>query len=231
MAQMLALIHTSPTLTPLFTNLCAREMPQVQVFHMVDESLIRDTIRSGTLRRITIRRLLHQIESAMQAGADAIMVTCSSIGEGVAIGQRLFDVPVIRVDETMAERAVQMGQRIGVAATLRTTLEPTVALLQQKAAAAGRHISVVPSLCQGAFEAVLAGDTQTHDRILTEALTLDLRDVDLIVLAQASMARVVDALPPGLLTVPVLSSPELAVQRARDILASLQTTPMVGVPA
>jgi hypothetical protein len=45
--------------------------------------------------------------------------------------------------------------------------------------------------------------------------------VDLIVLAQASMARVVDALPPGLLKVPVFSSPALAVERARDALAGL----------
>ncbi|HTV08553.1 MAG TPA: aspartate/glutamate racemase family protein [Candidatus Aquilonibacter sp.] len=218
MAQTLALIHTSPTLTPMFSALCTAEMPDVNVFHMVDESLIKDTIRAGTLRGLTIRRLLMQIASAEEAGADAVMVTCSSIGPGVALAQKLFDIPVIRVDEAMAEMAVRRGKRIGVAATLRTTLEPTIALLQEKAAESGREIEIVESLSSGAFEAVLAGDTQTHDRILGDALTTELQDVDLIVLAQASMARIVKELPKGAISVPVLSSPELAVQRAKEIL-------------
>jgi Asp/Glu/hydantoin racemase len=231
MAQTLALIHTSPTLTPMFGALCAAEMPDVEVFHMVDESLIKDTIRAGRLRRVTVRRLLWQIESAEAAGADAVMVTCSSIGPGVAIGQRLFDIPVIRVDEAMAEEAVQMGRRIGVAATLRTTLEPTIALLQEKAAEAGREIEIVESLSAGAFDAVLAGDTETHDRILRESLVRDMRDVDLVVLAQASMARVVKSMPAGTLSAPVLSSPELAVRRAKEILTSVRTTEMAGAHA
>jgi Asp/Glu/hydantoin racemase len=220
MAQTLALIHTSPTLTPMFGALCAAEMPNVTVFHMVDESLIKDTIRVGRLRGVTIRRLLGQIASAEEAGADAVMVTCSSIGPGVALGQKLFEIPVVRVDEAMAEKAVHLGKRIGVAATLRTTLEPTVALLREKAAEAGREIEIVESLCSGAFDAVLAGDTQTHDRLLREALMRDLNGVDLIVLAQASMARIVKELPDGALSAQVLSSPELAVQRAREVLAS-----------
>lgn len=220
MAQTLALIHTSPTLTPMFGALCAAEMPNVTVFHMVDESLIKDTIRVGRLRGVTIRRLLGQIASAEEAGADAVMVTCSSIGPGVALGQKLFEIPVVRVDEAMAEKAVRLGKRIGVAATLRTTLEPTTALLREKAAEAGREIEIVESLCSGAFDAVLAGDTQTHDRLLREALIRDLNGVDLIVLAQASMARIVKELPDGALSAQVLSSPELAVQRAREVLAS-----------
>jgi len=227
-AQTLALIHTSPTLTPLFTSLSAAAMPDVQLFHMVDESLIKDTIREGYLRRVTTRRLLAMIDSAQQSGADAVLVTCSSIGPAVAIGQQIFDVPVIRIDDAMAEKAVRMGRRIGVAATLRTTLEPTIALLERKAAEAGRSIDVVDSLCHGAFEAVLSGDTGTHDRILSDALVNNLQDVDVIVLAQASMARVVQAMPPGMLRPPVLSSPELAVKQARDVLASVRTSEMAG---
>jgi Asp/Glu/hydantoin racemase len=222
LATTLALIHTSPTLTPMFTALCTEQIPETTIFHMVDESLIKDTIREGGLRRITMRRLLVMIESANMSGADAVMVTCSSIGPGIAIGQQLFDFPVIRVDEAMAETAVRMGKRIGVMATLRTTLEPTIALLRQKAAEAGREIEIVDSLCDGAFEAVLSGDTATHDRILTDALLNDMRGVDLVVLAQASMARVVKTMPEGTLKMPVLSSPELAVRQAREILSELK---------
>ena len=221
MAQTLALIHTSPTLTPLFGALCAEFLPETTIFHMVDESLIKDTIREGRLRRVTMRRLLAMIESAEMAGADAVMVTCSSIGPGVALGQKLFDIPVIRVDEAMAAAAVRMGPRIGVMATLRTTLEPTIALLEEKAQEAGIEIEIVESLCDGAFDAVLAGDTMTHDRILSHALRNEMKGVDVVILAQASMARVVKTMPEGTLTMPVLSSPELAVMQARDVIAGL----------
>lgn len=223
MARTLALIHTSPTLTPLFGRLCSELIPEANLFHMVDESLIKDTIRQGHLRRVTIRRLLSMIESAQQAGADAVMVTCSSIGPGVDFGQRLFDIPVIRVDEAMARKAVRIGRKIGVMATLRTTLEPTIALLREKAAEASIDIEIVESLCDGAFEAVLAGDQGTHDRVLTTALKNDMKGVDVVVLAQASMAGVVKSMAPGTLTMPVLSSPELAVMEARDVIRALDT--------
>jgi Asp/Glu/hydantoin racemase len=203
-------------------------MSDVEVFHMVDESLIQDTIRTGRLRGITIRRLLGQIESAEAAGADAVMVTCSSIGPGVALAQSLFELPVIRIDEAMAEEAVRIGRRVGVAATLRTTLEPTIELLKAKASENGRTIEIVESLSEGAFEAVLSGDVITHDRILAEKLVRDLHDVDVIVLAQASMARVVNELPPGTLRAPVLSSPELAVRRAKEILRGARDTELAG---
>ncbi|HEU5342332.1 aspartate/glutamate racemase family protein [Edaphobacter sp.] len=221
MAQTLALIHTSPVLTSMFGELCTAQMPDVEVFHMVDESLIRDTIRAGEVRRVTVRRMLRMIESAGMAGADAVMVTCSSIGEAVTLAQQIFDFPVIRVDEAMAEAAVRTGKRLGVMATLRTTLEPTAALLREKAAVVGRKIELVECLCDGAFEAMLTGDTATHDRIVGSALMDEMRGVDAVVLAQASMARVVHAMPAGSLKMPVLSSPELSVQRAREILMEL----------
>ena len=186
---------------------------------MVDESLIKDTIRAGSLRRVTIRRLINQIASAEAAGADAVLVTCSSIGPAVTLAQQLFDIPVIRIDDAMAEEAVRRARTIGVLATLSTTLTPTTALLRHKAREAGRDIELVECLCADAFPAVLAGDTETHDRILRKALVDDMRNVEAIVLAQASMARVVATLAPGTLRAPVYSSPELAVLRMRQRLA------------
>lgn len=217
----LALIHTSPTLTPIFADLCAQQMPEVRIFHMVDESLIRETIRMGSLQKLTIRRIISMIESAAGGGADAVMVTCSSLGDGVTLAQQLFDFPVIRIDEAMAEAAIASGSKLGVLATLRTTLEPTAALLRSKALAADKPVDLTECLCDGAFEAVLSGDTATHDRIVGDALVNDMAHVDAIVLAQASMARVVNAMPAGAVKVPIFSSPELAIRRAHDVLEQL----------
>ena len=218
MVHTIAYIHTSHVLIPLFTGLSRQELPEVESFHMVDESLIKNTIRSQSLTKTTTRRVLAMVQSAHDGGADAVMVTCSSIGAAASEASRLFDFPVIRVDDAMAEQAVRAGRRIGVAATLRTTLEPTVALLHEKAKAAGRPVDITQALANGAFEAVLAGDTVTHDRLLTESLIQLANTVDVIVLAQASMARVVAQLPADPKRVPILSSPELAVKRARTIL-------------
>ena len=212
----LALIHTSPTLTPLFTELCAKEIPEAAVFHMVDESLIKNTIEAGSLQKITTRRLIAMVESAGMAGADAVLVTCSSIGEAVTTAQQLFDFPVLRVDEAMAERAIACGRRIGVLATLRTTLVPTTELVRRKGA--GKNVEIVDHLCEGAFDAVMAGDTKTHDEIVSKALMDEMSGMDVVLLAQASMARVLGVMRPDALRMPVLSSPELAVQRMAEVL-------------
>jgi hypothetical protein len=109
-----------------------------------------------------------------------------------------------------------MGGRIGVAATLRTTLEPTIALIRDTAAQARRDVEIVPMLSDGAFERLIAGDAPEHDRMLTESLTQLSKKVDVIVLAQASMARVAAQFN-GHGGPPILSSPELGVRRIRDM--------------
>jgi Asp/Glu/hydantoin racemase len=192
---------------------------------MVDESLIQDTISAGRLQKKTIRRAVDHVASAESAGADAVLVTCSSIGPAVTVAQSLFDFPVLRIDEAMAEIVVSQARTIGVLATVRTTLDPTCALLREKAAQAGREIELVECLCEEAFPAVLAGDTETHDRILCRALTEKMNGVDAIVLAQASMARVVAGIDPVALSAPVFSSPELAVLRVRQLLDLPVETP------
>jgi Asp/Glu/hydantoin racemase len=124
----------------------------------------------------------------------------------------MIGIPVIRVDEPMAEKAVQTGTRIGVAATLATTLKPTTELIERKATLTRERHTITSKLCEGAFEAVVSGDMSTHDRIVSQSLReLDTK-TDVVVLAQASMARVLDTMKPGEMHVPVLSSPRLGVQ-------------------
>lgn len=219
--QTLALLHTSPTLSPLFNELTTRLAPGVRVLHFVDESLIKNTIAAGRLEKPTMRRLIDLVGSTFDAGADATLVTCSSIGPAVDIAAQLHDEPVLRVDRPMAEKAVATGRRIGVLATLSTTLKPTADLVRRVAAEQGKDAEIVEHLCQGAFEAVIAGDGATHDRIVGTALTEAMKGVDAIVLAQASMARVLATLPDGALPAPVFSSPELGVERAAEVLKGL----------
>ena len=219
MAKRLALIHTVASLVPIFKALCSELVPNADVFNMVDESLLQSCIREGRISPVTARRVAQHLVSAQEAGADGAMVTCSSLGPAVEMSRPLIGIPVLRVDEPMANEAMRLGRRIGVAATLRTTLEPTVGLLRTRAEAMGRQIDVVSTVYAGAFDAVIAGDTETHDTIVAGVLRDLCSCTDVVVLAQAPMARVVDRVSPGGPTVPILSSPRLAVQHVAAVLA------------
>ena len=109
------------------------------MFNLVDDSLIKDVIAHGQLRPQTARRVAQHVAAAEDAGADYIMVTCSSIGPAVETAATLAGVPVLRVDQPMADQAVATAKRIGVIATLPTTLEPTADLIRRRAAAAGKR--------------------------------------------------------------------------------------------
>jgi Asp/Glu/hydantoin racemase len=112
----------------------------------------------------------------------------------------------------MADEAVRLGKRIGVIATLPTTMNPTVDLIQRRAMVAGRTVEVISKLCEGAFEALMSGDGAKHDEMVANALKELSEKVDVIVLAQASMARVVEGLSEAERKVPILSSPGLAIK-------------------
>jgi Asp/Glu/hydantoin racemase len=215
----LAFLHTSHVLIPVFSQLAKEHLPGVETFHMTDESLIRNTIAAGELTPNTIRRVAALIGLAHDGGADAVMVTCSSIGRATSLARSHYEFPILRIDEALAEKAIATGSRIGVAATLSTTLHPTLELLRETAAGAGRKVELIPSLAVGAFEAVVAGNTARHDELLLAALTDLMHRTDVIVLAQASMARVAELLPKGS-GPPILSSPLLALRQAREILGA-----------
>ncbi len=221
MGKKLALIHTATVNATTITQLCKEAMPDVEVFNIVDESLLKNTIAAQKLTPNTYRRLATYLESAEAAGADAILVTCSSIGPAVDAGRQQVNIPVLRIDQAMADEAVRLGQRIGVIATLSTTLEPTSALVQASAVSQSKTIELVAHLCTGAFEAMMNGDTATHDRLVTIGLQTLMDQVDVIVLAQATMARVVATLPAAEQRVPILASPPLGVAAMKELLAAL----------
>jgi Asp/Glu/hydantoin racemase len=217
----LALVHTGAFHVATFTALCRELLPEVETFNIVDESLLSNTIAAGGLMAKTARRLAMYLGAAEEAGADAILVTCSSVGAAVEAARPFVGVPVLRVDQPMADRAVSLGRRIGVLATLATTLGPTAELVRARAALQGREVEVVPRLCEGAFAAVAAGDGAVHDQLVAAGLRELMGRVDVVVLAQASMARVAEGLPAEARGVPVLSSPRAGVEAAR---AALQVT-------
>ena len=222
MPKKLAYLHTVTSLVGLFTDLSKQLLPpDVEIFHMADELLLKTALAQGGLSPFLYRRVADNVRAAEEAGADAVQVTCSSIGPCVDMARTLVNIPVLRVDEPMVRQAISLGRRIGVAATATTTLKPTVDLVREQARLADREVTVEAVLCEGAYAALFGGRPEEHDRIVREYLQALAGRVDVILLAQASMARVADTLQPDPKRVPILASPRLAVERARDVLAQL----------
>lgn len=220
MAKTLGLIHTSATLVPIFQALTDKYLAgkQLKIFNISDDSLIKNTIERGALTPDTSRRVINHVVSAEEAGADYILVTCSSIGPAVEMAATLTSVPVLRVDQPMADQAVQMGAKIGVVATLPTTLEPTSDLVRRRALVAEKDIELTSRLCEGAFDALMSGQPKVHDEMVATALKELAQQVEVILLAQASMARVIGRLSEEDKKVPIITSPELAVQHLASIM-------------
>ena len=192
-------------------------MPEVKLNHIADDSLIQEVIANNAVTPAVRRRLLSYYNAAADAGADVVFNTCSSVGDIADYGNGYARIPIFRIDQPMAAKAVTSAQRIGVISTLPTTLDPTCRLLQNEAKKAGRDVVLVEGLADGAFAAGQSGDSETHDRLIAEAAQKIADKVDIFVLAQGSMARMEQRLS-EMTGKPVLSSPVLGVKGLRKFL-------------
>ncbi len=182
-------IYTGQGLLEPLSALLKREIPDLQLSNIVDDSLIADVIAAGGVTKDVVRRLVRYYAIAGERGADYILNTCSSVGEVVELGRQLVTTPILRIDASMAEAAVRGYSRIGVIATLSTTLEPTIRLVEATAGKAGKQVTVVDGLARGAYQALVAGRSQEHDRLIEETARQLAGRVECFVLAQGSMMR------------------------------------------
>ncbi len=222
MPRMVAFLHTVPSLVDPFQRLAKELLPgDVEPVHIVDGMALKIVLDQGGLSPFIHRRVAEHAIAAEEAGAIALQCTCSSISPCVDTARLVVSIPTLKVDEPMVEQAIATGRRIGVAATAPTTLKPTTELVYARAAQLGKQVEVDPMLGQAAYAAMFAGDLATHDRIVLDMLRQLMERNDVVVLAQASMARLAEMIPTAERRVPILSSPRLAVERLRDIIAVL----------
>jgi hypothetical protein len=210
----LALLHTSPVHVPVFDALRDEAHQELELRHVVDEELLARARHEGPEAVADAVRAL--LDRAVADGARVVLCTCSTIG---AVAERTgVGVPVLRVDRPMAAAAVATGPRVVVLATVASTLEPTVALVEDEARRAGRRVHVRTELVDGAWALFEAGDADGCARAVADAADA-VADADVIVLAQASMTAA------QLLTttsVPVLSSPRPGLAAAAEAVRSVR---------
>jgi len=204
----LAFIHTAQWHAGRFGRLADAKLQGWSSYAVVDESLLRDTIERGEVADTTVQSLASHVIAAADAGAAAVVVTCSTLGSAVDAMRPAMPVPLFRIDRGMAAAAVTRARRIGVLATLQTTLAPTAALVADEAAAVNADCEISTFLCEGAFGRLRQGDKETHDRAVRDGFARLASSVDLVLLAQASMADAID----GAAAHPFLSSPDVGME-------------------
>lgn len=213
----IAVIHTSFVSMEDLGALFSEIIPEARIVNIVDDSLLPEVIENGGVTPAVTRRICAYAVEAAQMGADLLFNQCSSVGEAFDVAARLVATPVLKIDQAMAERAVDMAGRILVVATVPTTLGPSCRLVEAAAQAKGKSVRVTPCLVDGAFEALTREKNKgKHNRLVLEAIEAGAPGSDVVVLSQGSMM----ALLPELSRVnkPVLTSPRLGVARARTVL-------------
>jgi aspartate/glutamate racemase len=213
------LIHgVVPAIAPLKAAF-GRLAPELKLVNILDEGLITEIDRRGEITPGLVRRLTTLIALAEQAGARVALLTCTAYSPVVDQAQAQSDIPVLKIDELMVREALGRARRIGLIATVPAGLKMQQQLIDQIAAETGREIQLDAVLRPDAFEALTAGRREQHDEIVLGEVAALARRNELVMLAQASMGHLAERIPPDL-GVPVLSSPDLAVEKVKEILTA-----------
>ena len=215
-----AIIHTVvPVLTTFGDQLNNYLKHPVRVHNMLDDFLASDPAEHGGFSVKNKQRLYNNIHSAQLTGADVIVVTCSTLSPAVQQIRPFVETPIIAVDDAMIRKAVALGSRIFVLATASSTIEPSIERLMGESKKAGKKISMYSRHSEEAYEAMKRGDRDLHDRTVIQMAQEYIKDVDVIVLAQASMAHLEKPLS-ALFDCPVLSSPGFCMEEIQETLSA-----------
>lgn len=164
-----------------------KENPEIQIYNIMDDSLLSDTRKYDGMTPAIASRMLNYAKAAEASGADGILVTCTSVNQATKMIRPLLSIPILNIEEPVAEMAAA-GKRIGILATLPTSPGAIARVIQEKADDAGKEIEIVSRVAEGAFDVLCAGDRAKHDEMVCQALYQLAKEVDCIAFAQISMS-------------------------------------------
>lgn len=185
-----ALVYTSTT--PELIKLVEQEVGDLlpkdtKIISYQDPSILAEVREAGYVTAPPAARLVGMYMQAVCDGADAILNICSSVGEVADAAQdiaKYTGIPIVRVDEEMCREAVKKGSRIGVIATLPTTLTPTKNTITRVAREMNKHVELIDVLVDGAFGL----DQEQFKELMSKYIGEVSNKVDVILFAQGSMA-------------------------------------------
>ncbi len=218
MTHTVGLIHAViPAIEPLRAAF-GQLAPDIKLVNILDEGLVSEIDRRGSLTPGLVRRLTTLVGLAEDAGAELVLLTCTAYSPVADDVQKQADIPVLKIDELMVREALGRAKKIGLVATVPAGLNMQKQLIEQIAAELGREIELDAELRPEAFQALSSGRRDEHDRIVLGVVEELATRNDLVLLAQASMGHLASKVPASV-SVPVLSSPTLAVEKVKEMVA------------
>ncbi len=220
MKDKVAIIHTSTVSLEELKRLFEEFMPQVELINIIDDSLLNEVKLNNGLTPGVIKRICIYAQQAQNMGAKIILNQCSSVGEAVDIAKQTIHIPYIKIDEPMASKAVEIGKRIAVIATVSSTLEPSCRLIKRAAENINKEVIITPYLVEGALDILMKeNNVKKHNQLVLETIKKAEKENDVIVLAQGSMIVMLPYLEE--ITKTVLTSPKMGVLNVQKILEGM----------
>jgi Asp/Glu/hydantoin racemase len=191
------------------------DWPEARVSNLLDDSLFAWVRETGGVVPEMYDVFRNLTRHMVGRGADGILFTCSAFRQVIDACIDEFELPILKPNDAMIEKALDAGRRIAVMATVGPTVPSISAEIEESAAARGQKVELVPYVVDHAFDALAGGDAATHDRLVAERAR-EIRDCDAIVLAQFTLSRAVPAVQ-AVNTTPIYNSPGAAVARMRNM--------------
>jgi len=171
-AKRIVLIHAVTAAIRPILDAFKKGWPEAEVSNLLDDGLTGALSREGGLTPPIVQRICDLARYAAGTGADGILFTCSAFTPAMDVARQRVTIPVLKPDEAMIATALEAGSRIGVVATLPATAPTQAAQLYAAAAEQGKTIQVTTAAVPDALEALNAGDTASHDRLIAYVLGL-----------------------------------------------------------
>jgi aspartate/glutamate racemase len=217
----LGIIHAALITTRAVQKYLDEIIPEVEVVHWVDDTIQNTNFASapGVIPPGNYAKFTQAALSQQSYGVDLILLACSTFNRAVEFAQPMIVTPMLQIDRPMMDLAVRHGSRLGLLATVPTTIPASERLLRLAATEAGHTIEIETRLCSEAFAALKAGNPERHNELLLAEIDRLSAHVDAIVLAQLSMS----ALEPRLTAtkVPVYNSGRTAFAHIRNLLEAM----------
>ena len=221
--KVLGVIHAGTWVAATGKRFADEIIPEVTLLHICDDTLQRDFMLAGAgnIPPFNYLRVALYARFLEESGANAIMLGCSTMNRAAEYAQPMVRVPFLQIDWPMMQKAVQLGKRIGLLATLDTTVPSSTRLLRKAASEAGTEIEITELFSSEAYNALRSGQQEKHDQILLRIVRENQHQVDAIVLAQISMAALEPKVNAAHFAIPVLNSAREGFIRAREVLEGL----------
>lgn len=217
----IGLIHASSLTIPIAKPFIQEIIPEVQVMHLCDDTIQRDNLAAGVgvIPKVNYFKFATYAHFLEEAKVDLIVLMCSTFNRAVEFARPMINVPMLQIDRPMMELAVKTGKKIGLLATLPTTVPSSERLLKLVAEEMGKEIEIKTVLSAEAFKEIERGNIEKHNEILLEEVDRLSKEVDCICMAQISMSVLESRLTN--VRVPVYNSGRTGFTRIREILEAM----------